>query len=481
MTVKNKTKRAFLLSAISLALCFMMFAVTTFAWFTDSASSAGNVIKAGMLDVAFKWADGTEDPENADWIDASTGAIFDYDLWEPGYVQVRHIRISNEGTLALKYKVRIFANGTVGTLADVIDVYYIDPAVQLDNRALLSDLNPIGTLSQVLEGMNDTATGALAPKGKEDDTLKNSSETITIALKMRETAGNEYQNMQVGDGFTIQLVATQYTFEEDSFDELYDEDAPLDFAAVNNSAAFNEALDNRLSVYLDDDVALEEPYQVAPGQEVVINGNGNTLSSDTGTRVINVDTAADASVTLNDVVIDAADKERAVSVYGSPNAEIVIDNSTLDSDYYTVNISADSPGTTLDIANSTITGWCAFQTWSSNVEINVDNSTLIGLNDKAYNAAGWNNFSTIVINEPAEGSVIVIRNSRIEANATTGNEQTFLSFRAANGATVVFENCSFWKDGVEITDVQEIANNIHFISQEAIDNSHLTINGVTVL
>ena len=481
MTVKTKTKRAFLLSAISLALCFMMLAGTTLAWFTDSVTSAGNVIKAGKLDVSLKWADGTEDPENADWIDASDGAIFDYDLWEPGYTQVRHIRITNEGTLALKYKVRISANGTVDALADVIDVYYIDPAVQLDDRALLSDLEPIGTLSQALAGLDDTATGALAPKGKEDNTLKKSSETITIVLKMRETAGNEYQNMQIGTSFSIQLVATQYTFESDSFDELYDENATLNFAPVANPAAFTDALSQGLSASLENDIALGEVYQVAPDQNVVINGNGNTLSSNTGTRVINLDTAEGASVTLNDVVVDAADKERAVSVYDSPNAEIVINSSTLDSDYYTVNISSGSPGTTLDVDNSKITGWCAFQTWSSDVMINVNNSTLIGLNDKAYNAAGWNNFSTIVINEPAEGSVIVVRNSRIEANATTGNEQTFLSFRAANGATVIFENCTFWKNGVEITDLQEIVDNIHFISQAAIDNSHLTINGVTVL
>ena len=119
--------------------------------------------------------------------------------------------------------------------------------------------------------------------------------------------------------------------------------------------------------------------------------------------------------------------------------------------------------------------------WSKNATINVNNSTLVGNNTFTYNADGWNNFSTIVINEPADGSVITIRNSRIEANQTTGNKQTFCSFRATDGATVVFDNCTFWKDGVEITDIQEIVDNFSFTSQEAIDNSHLTINGEVVL
>ena len=56
------------------------------------------------------WAKGTENPETTAWTDASTGAIFDYDKWEPGYVEVRHIKIANEGSLVLKYKVTIMGS-----------------------------------------------------------------------------------------------------------------------------------------------------------------------------------------------------------------------------------------------------------------------------------------------------------------------------------------------------------------------------------
>ncbi|MBQ6552973.1 MAG: hypothetical protein IJL83_05105 [Clostridia bacterium] len=227
MEKTRSTKRALVSSLLVLALCFTMLAGTTFAWFTDSVTSTGNIIKAGNLKISMKWANGTEDPAAASWNDASAGAIFDYSLWEPGYTEVRHIAIANDGSLALKYKVQIAANGTVSALADVIDVYYYDPAVQIASRADLDESKRIGTLAEALAGMSATAEGVLVPVGKEGNGLR-SSETLTIALKMRESAGNEYQGLSIGTDFSVKLAATQYSFEADSFDETYDAAADYD-------------------------------------------------------------------------------------------------------------------------------------------------------------------------------------------------------------------------------------------------------------
>ena len=48
---KHQTRRALLLSALSLLLCMSMLVGTTFAWFTDSVTSGRNMIAAGNLDV----------------------------------------------------------------------------------------------------------------------------------------------------------------------------------------------------------------------------------------------------------------------------------------------------------------------------------------------------------------------------------------------------------------------------------------------
>ena len=60
----NQTKKALLLSLLVLMVCFGMFLGTTYAWFTDSVSSAGNVIQTGNLDIEVQYTlDGEKDKE----------------------------------------------------------------------------------------------------------------------------------------------------------------------------------------------------------------------------------------------------------------------------------------------------------------------------------------------------------------------------------------------------------------------------------
>ena len=56
---KKSTKRALLTSIVSLVLCCTMLIGTTFAWFTDTVTSAGNKIQAGNLDVALEMWNGS--------------------------------------------------------------------------------------------------------------------------------------------------------------------------------------------------------------------------------------------------------------------------------------------------------------------------------------------------------------------------------------------------------------------------------------
>ncbi len=230
MTKRKNLKNALVMAILSMVVCLSMFVGTTFAWFTDSVTSTGNVIASGTLDVEMYWAKGTENPESANWKDASKEAIFNYDNWEPGYVEVRHIKIENVGSLALKYNVFIQANGEVSKLADVIDVYYADPAVKIEKLEDLDEDNLIGNLTSVLKGLAETGSGAL----KKDE-----SDILTIALKMRESVQNEYQGLSIGSSFSVILSATQYSYESDSFDEKYDENAPKMFTV--NGVAFDTA------------------------------------------------------------------------------------------------------------------------------------------------------------------------------------------------------------------------------------------------
>ena len=64
---KNQTRRALLMSALSLLLCCSMLIGTTFAWFTDSVTSGRNTIQSGNLDVELEYYDA----ETKNWASVS--------------------------------------------------------------------------------------------------------------------------------------------------------------------------------------------------------------------------------------------------------------------------------------------------------------------------------------------------------------------------------------------------------------------------
>ena len=127
MNSKKTTKHALMSSVVALLLCCAMLIGTTFAWFTDSASTAVNKIQAGTLDVALEMYDG------ANWVSAEgktlqfkvNGAIpaaGTQILWEPGCTyELPALRVVNKGTLALKYKVIITGIQGDARLNDAID------------------------------------------------------------------------------------------------------------------------------------------------------------------------------------------------------------------------------------------------------------------------------------------------------------------------------------------------------------------------
>ena len=249
MTNKKTTRRALFSSIMALLLCCSMLVGTTFAWFTDSVTSTGNIIKSGTLDVTMEWKDATATGKQISYKDASAGPIFNYDLWEPGYVEAKNVKISNVGTLDFKYQLGILATGQVSKLTDAIDVYYAETELTLANRAM-TELTKIGTLTEILKGMPTNTSGKL---------LDGESVTVTIALKMREEAGNEYQNLSVGSDFCVQLLATQLDSEFDSFGPEYDKESQwlvsgAGFAAANGMddvivVVKNANTDNEVAVF----------------------------------------------------------------------------------------------------------------------------------------------------------------------------------------------------------------------------------------
>ena len=103
---QTKTKKALLMSVLSMVLCVAMLVGMTFAWFTDTASTAVNKIQAGNLKVGLEMATGWDENGNPTaWADASDTTLTfktadnraaDKILWEPGCTyELPELRVVN--------------------------------------------------------------------------------------------------------------------------------------------------------------------------------------------------------------------------------------------------------------------------------------------------------------------------------------------------------------------------------------------------
>ena len=237
MNTKKATKRALLTSVMALVMCVVMLVGTTFAWFTDTASTAVNKIQAGNLNVALEMWNGEK------WVDAenqtlnflqkqSDGSVKQEAniLWEPGCTyELPKLRVINKGNLALKYTIEITGINGDAKLNDAID----------------------WTIGDITLGNTFTSLNVGANK------------EFTIKGHMQETAGNEYQGLSI-NGIGITVFATQDTVEFDSFDDQYDKDAPIVYPAGVTSASF----DGATSVYYYGTYGGGSNIRVATGADI---------------------------------------------------------------------------------------------------------------------------------------------------------------------------------------------------------------------
>ena len=305
MKTKN-TKRALLLSVLSLLVCVSMLVGSTFAWFTDSVVSANNIIKSGNLDVVLEYKTNWNDA----WaeVKSDTKLFADEAKFEPGYTEVVFLRVSNAGSLALKYQLSVdVLSETTSTnmageefkLSDYLEMgtYVMDEMSSGANYADILFPVMFGTREAALQNvtaMNKLTSFALnqnAPVLPGDQT----AQVVALVLNMPETVGNEANHKTGVDApkinLGVTLLATQLVHENDSFGPDYDEDATYP-VVVNTAADLKAALTEGKNVTLGADVALSnEALAVAAGQDVVIDLGGNTLSA--------VSTESKASAAIN--------------------------------------------------------------------------------------------------------------------------------------------------------------------------------------
>ncbi len=321
MSNRKSAKRALLTSALAIVLCMTMLIGTTFAWFTDTASTGVNRIVSGNLDIELEYKNkGTEAFKKAD---ANTPVFDENALWEPGYVEYVVLKLSNAGSLALKYKLGI----NIAAETDSTNVS--------GNTFKLSDYIRFAVLDGDQSGLGRDALVAAAD-GKdavlntgytsEETPLKaTESKIVTLVVWMPTTVGNEANHKTGVDAPVIKLginvAATQYTYEKDSFNDQYDKDAqyPPKTISVTTAAEFTAALKDAKAgdtVKLAASVTGSSAFTV--NKELTIDLNGYTLSS---TDKNTLKLASGAELTVKDSSADQSGK--LSNSYGKANVTMI--------------------------------------------------------------------------------------------------------------------------------------------------------------
>lgn len=255
MTKTKSTKRALLLSALSLLMCVSMLIGSTFAWFTDSVISGNNKIVAGNLDIELEYYNGTE------WktVNGATN-LFDETLWEPGHTDVVYLRLRNIGSLALKYEL-------------AINIVSETPGINVaGDEFLLSDYIYMGVVEDIngqtnpyskdaagrAKAIADAAPAAVISEGyaADGEMVKGANDLyMAVVVYMPDSVDNDANYR--GDtapsiDLGINLVATQLMNEEDSFGNDYDEAAKYvissDEKMIFNGTEFDTLVTNNGTV-----------------------------------------------------------------------------------------------------------------------------------------------------------------------------------------------------------------------------------------
>ena len=447
MNNKKTTKRALLSSVMAIVLCLAMLIGTTFAWFTDSASTAVNKIQAGNLEIELQMKDNNGNWVNAEGktlpflVEGKIPAKGTQILWEPGCTYyVTEVRVVNKGNLAVKFEYVNELLGVTGKLAEVLEPVFKTP---VDANGEEVNIEP-----EILK------PGEASP-------------AWSFGYHMLETAGNEYQNA-TATGMCLTVVATQATYENDSFNNQYDKDATYPVVVSQNELNTSLTLDA-----LKDENGKVSPVEVTLGDTVAedidynqnnsgYTGKGVMLGSTNLNKYAATPAATgeykftfkDGTITSTATGYGSIDNYKNTSVYMlvPGNSDVVFENMTFngvvsfDIQKYT------SPWSNLNsisfkncIFNGIIIGTCP----ASNV-------TFDGCTFNAYtNATSANNSNPIWWREDTEGS---------GANANPIKTFTFVNNKVTGTRPVKIERI-----GKTVSPIFTIKNNTFDISKQAGD------------
>ena len=320
---KKTTKSAFITSSISLLLCFAMLLGTTFAWFTDSVTSANNIIKSGNLDIELYYMN----DETTTWqkVDANTNVFKEATLWEPGHTEVVKLKVINEGSLALKYQFGVNVASETGSINAAGEDFKLSDYIKygiVDGEQNYNREEAIKAVETTSNNLNVAYDSVINLPVKTDGSNAN-EKVVTMVVYMPTSVGNEAnygKNQAIPTiNLGINVYATQLASEDDSFGNDYDENAKSDKPAptitVTSAAEFTTALSN-----------ITEPT-VIDATGVSVDINQIATSEVNGKMAYNIT----GDVTIKNLsVVGSYRGGNYIFLNGNPRQEIIFENCTFE-------------------------------------------------------------------------------------------------------------------------------------------------------
>lgn len=300
----TQAKRSFGLSLVSLLLCCSMLLGTTWAWFTDSVTSTNNRIVSGTLDVDLEYYN------NGSWEDVTeTTNVFKEDtLWEPGHTEIVYLKISNLGSLALKYDFGI------NIVAETPGINVMDGSFRLSDYIYFGveegKQPEYSGREEAIAAVSSSAAPLNAGYNKRASMNSGAPELyVALVVYMPETVGN-VANAKAGTpaptiNLGITLKATQNTVEDDTFGTDYDEGAlfPDNDVSITVSTPVEADAENKVV----SDVTMGEDDYVSAAVST-----GTLLEAGTDTLTLKV---KELETTSGNITVSDGEESRSVDVH----------------------------------------------------------------------------------------------------------------------------------------------------------------------
>ena len=420
MTNSKSTKRALLTSVLALLMCVTMLVGATFAWFTDTASTGVNKIQAGNLDIEVEY---TLDGETWKDLDEATD-IFQKGLWEPGHTEVVALKFKNNGNLALKYSINMnIVDETAGVnkfnkeckLSDYLKVKTLS-----QEASLIGDICIGMAFSARNDGLGYTATANFKDATVLDhDLLLTPGEVgnyLIMKVYMPETVGNEANAISTEKAasihFGLNVVATQVTYEKDSFGNTYDKDATYpvtDAASIANAVADLATAGNKnVVVTVANNMDNISGIKTAKGNTLTMDLNGKSVGVSYGQGSPNTTTNGmqllqGSTVTLKNGTYKAnhgSDAAHNIAILIQNYSNLTIENCTLD-----MREANDSAGNTANTSYALSTN-CGKVVIKGNTNIFARNATEYALDVMHWENTGYEDEGTsVTFDETMTGTV----------------------------------------------------------------------------